>query len=121
MTTIGEITHSQPGDMEIMGTVTTPPAPFWVQVLRWAAAVLAVAAVVAGGRYALDRIDAAADRVADATTEAFNAEVDNRNARIREQNRLRASMSDDCFGSQVNGAMQQNGCFLQYIAALTGS
>ena len=110
--------------------VAAPPRR--ARAARWAAALLAAAALATGGWYALDRVDAAADRVVsavndsadrqvDTAIEAFNTEVENRNRRIRQSNDLLDSMSEECFGWDVNGAIQQNGCFLQYIAALTGS
>lgn len=74
MTAIGETTHEAGPDH--VGTPTTPSNPFWVRALRWAAAVLAVAAVVVGGRYALDRVDAAAEDNADRVTAAIEDNAD---------------------------------------------
>lgn len=128
-----------------------PPAPRKPGVKAWAAriagAVAAVALLAAGGLYALDRVDAAADRSAQAQAEAtrqaaadqvqairqaaadqveiFNQGVGNDNTRIdeanksiRAANRMLDSMSADCFGYSVDGAIQQNGCFLQYIVQM---
>lgn len=117
------------GNAEPTGAAAPPRR---TRAARWAAVLLAAAALTAGGWYALDRVDAAADRVVsavndsadrqvDTAIEAFNTEVENRNRRIRQSNGLLDSMSEECFKWDVNGAIQQNGCFLQYIAALTGS
>ena len=117
------------GNAEPTGAAAPPRR---ARAARWAAALLAAAALTAGTWYALGRVDSAADRVVsavndsadrqvDTAIEAFNTEVENRNRRIRQSNDLLDSMSEECFGWDVNGAIQQNGCFLQYIAALTGS
>jgi len=128
------------GNAEPTGAAAPPRR---ARAARWAAALLAAAALTAGGWYALDRVDSAANRVVsavndstdrvvaavndsadrqvDTAIEAFNTEVENRNRRIRQSNDLLDSMSEECFRWDVNGAIQQNGCFLQYIAALTGS
>lgn len=130
------VTTNEPIGAKMSGTkatwtITTPPDPFWKQALRWAAALLGAAALATGGWYALDRIDAAADRVVtavdssadrqvDTAIDAFNTDVDNRNQRIKQRNDMLDDMNKECFGYRVSGAIQQNGCFLQYIAALTG-
>lgn len=130
------VTDTDPG----ADTGARPSGRFKAFTVRAAVVVIAAGLAAGGGLYALDRVDAAVDRSAQAQVEAiqqagadqveivtdlFNQGVDNNNARIdelnesiRSANRMLDSMEGDCFGYRVDGAIQQNGCFLQYIVQM---
>ena len=92
--------------------------PWWVVVGGCA---LIAAAVWFAGASITRAIEQSAEDQVQVVIDHFNQGVENDNAGAAARGILLSQMSDSCFDDDiVSGAMQQNGCFLQFIAQILG-
>lgn len=92
--------------------------PWWVV---FSGCALIAAAVWFAGASITSAIEQSAEDQVQVVIDHFNQGVENDNAGAAARGALLSRMSDSCFDDDiVNGAMQQNGCFLQFIAQILG-